>query len=98
MKIWKTLRIKDQDKKISQISIALANYLYKNGPINNIIRKYNISGEDIKELYKYTNNRIAGILMLYGANDTKRIDDIVNRYSSINNIEVIPELEGYIER
>ena len=30
MKIWKTVKLKEQSKEINQISIALSNYIYKN--------------------------------------------------------------------
>ncbi len=100
MKIWAKVHIKDKDKQIDQITRSLTNYLYSNGPILNINRKYNISKEDKKELNEYTANRIAGIMMLFLSKDYKRINDIINKYnidnSSITNI--FPEIEGYIEK
>ena len=56
--------------------------------------------EEIAILDQYTANRIAGILMLYLAKDTKRINDIVNKYHIRDGIiqDIMPELEGYIDR
>ena len=85
MKIWKTVKLKEQSKEINQISIALSNYIYKNSPINDIFRKYNV-------------DRIAGILMLYASKNIDRINDIVNRYNTPTNTIVTPELEAYIEK
>lgn len=100
MKIWSKVFIKDKNKDIELIAKSLTNYLYGYGPILDITRKYNISKEDRTKLDQYTANRIAGILMLYLAKDTKRINDIANKYninaSSIK--QITPEIEGYIEK
>ena len=100
MKIWAKVHIKDKDKEIDQITRSLTNYLYTNGPILNISRKYNLSKEDKKELNEYTANRIAGILMLYLSKDFKRINEIKNKYNIDNNniSTIFPEIEGYIEK
>ena len=34
----------------------------------------------------------------YYAKDYKRISDIVNKYNVSSHIEVIPEIEGYIQK
>ena len=91
MKVWTTLKIKDQNKLINKIAISLTNYIYKNSPINDIVNKYKISDEDKKELDKYTQNRIAGLLMLYGSKNTSRINDIVNKYLTNTDIDISPE-------
>jgi len=79
---------------------AITNYLYGYGPIRDISRKYMIKQEDRVELDKHMMNRIAGLLMLYISKDYKRINDIANKYNyenyEIDNI--IPEIEGYIEK
>lgn len=99
MKKWTVVRLKEQNKDIDQLSKAFSNYLYKNGPINEIVRKYNISTLDRKKLEKYTSDRIAGILLLYLAKDYSKINDIVNHYSiRDDNSKVIPELEVYMDR
>ena len=100
MKIWTKVYLKDQDRNVELISKALTNYLYRQGPIDNICKKYNISSEDKKAHDQYTANRIAGILMLYLAKDTKRINDIVNKYNFDNNLvkSILPEIEGYINK
>ena len=99
MKVWTKVQLKDQDPEISIISKSLSNYIYKNGPITDLIRKYNISANDKKILDEYTTNRIAGLLMLYIANDQNRINNILNKYNNPeDNKNVVPELEGYIEK
>ena len=100
MKVWTKVKLTDRNKDVEVISKSLTNYLYGYGPIQNITRKYQIKEEDRKLLDQYTANRIAGILMLYLANDINRINDIVNKYNIPDDIvkEIIPELEGYIEK
>ncbi len=98
MKVWTTLKVKDENKLINKIAISLTNYIYKNGPINDIVRKYKINNEDKKMLDRYTQNRIAGLLMLYSSKNTSRINDIVNKYLTNTDIDITPELEGYIEK
>lgn len=100
MKIWTKVRLKDKNKDVELIAKSLTNYLYGYGPIQDITRKYNIQKEDRKILDQYTANRIAGILMLYLAKDVNRINDIVNKYNIPEGIikDVVPELEGYIEK
>lgn len=100
MKVWTKVHLKDQDKSVELISKALTNYLYCYGPIDVITKKYNISKEDREVLDQYTANRIAGVLMLYLAGDTRRINDIVNRYNLDNSLvkNILPEIEGYINK
>lgn len=100
MKIWTKVHLKDKNKDVELISKSLTNYLYGYGPIIDIVRKYKISPQDRKILDQYTANRIAGLLMLYLAKDTTRINDIVNKYNIPNGIieNIIPELEGYINK
>lgn len=100
MKIWTKVHLKDKDKNVELISKSLTNYLYGYGPVLDITRKYNINEEDRKILDQYTADRIAGLLMLYLAKDTKRINDIVNKYNIPNGTVdiVVPEIEGYINK
>ena len=100
MKIWANVKIKDKNKDVELIARSLTNYLYGYGPIQDITRKYNISSKDRTILDQYTANRIAGLLMLYLSKDTNRINDIANKYNiNASNIqEIIPEIEGYIEK
>lgn len=100
MKVWTKVHLKDQDRSVELISKALTNYLYGYGPIDEITKKYNISREDRQALDQYTANRIAGILMLYLAGDTRRINDIVNRYNLDSSLvkSILPEIEGYINK
>ena len=100
MKIWTKVHLKDQNKDVELISKSLTNYLYGYGPIMDIVRKYKISQQDRQILDQYTANRIAGILMLYLANDITRINDIVNKYNISQGIveNIIPEIEGYINK
>lgn len=98
MKVWSKLKLKEQNYQVNLMAKSLANYLYKDGPINDITSKYNISIHDRKILDQYTTNRIAGILMLYIAKNKDRINDIVNKYATSDDVLVTPELEGYIEK
>ena len=100
MKVWRKVKLKDRNREVELISKSLTNYLYGYGPIRDLSRKYKISKEDRKLLDQYTANRIAGILLLYMSKDIKRINDIVNKYNVPDGIikEIIPELEGYIDR
>lgn len=100
MKVWTKVHIKDKNKQVEIISKAFTNYLYTYGPILNIFRKYGVSLEDKKALDKYVSNRIAGLLLLYLSKDYKRINDIANKYNIETSriSEIIPEIEGYIEK
>ncbi len=100
MKVWTRVTLNDQDRNSLLISKSLTNYIYGYGPINEICKKYGVSDEDRMKLDRYTTNRIAGILMLYLANDVKRINDIVNKYNVENQFiqGVLPEIEGYINK
>ncbi len=100
MKVWTKVRLKDRNKQVELISKSLTNFLYGYGPIRDLVRKYKIQEADRKIIDQYTANRIAGLLMLYMAKDTNRINNIVNKYNIPDGIvsEIIPELEGYIDR
>jgi len=99
MKVWTKIHLKEQNKEINLISKSLTNYLYGYGPILDITRKYKISKEDRRLLDEYTSNRIAGLLLLYLTKDTDRINDIVNKYNIKEQLKnILPEIEGYIER
>ncbi len=100
MKVWTKVHIREYSKQVGLISDSLTNYLYRYSPINDICRKYHVSEEDKKSLDIYTANRIAGLLMLYLAKDTSRINDIVNKYNIPDKARenILPEIEGYIEK
>ena len=100
MKIWSKVFIKDKNKDVELIAKSLTNYIYGYGPILDISRKYNIDPLDRKKIDQYTANRIAGLLMLYLSKDYRRINDIANKYNinGANITEIIPEIEGYIEK
>ena len=100
MKIWSKVFIKDKNKDVELIAKSLTNYIYGYGPILDISRKYNINPLDRKKIDQYTANRIAGLLMLYLSKDYRRINDIANKYNinGTNITEIIPEIEGYIDK
>ncbi len=99
MKIWTKVHIKDKDRQIEQISKSLTNYLYGYGPIQDISRKYGVDEEDRRILDQYTADRIAGLVMLFFAKNTTRLNDIINKYNITPVIEEInPEIEGYIKK
>lgn len=100
MKYWAKVHIKDKNREVAVLAKSFTNYLYGYGPIQDICRKYGIRAEDRKILDQYTANRIAGLLMLYLAKDYSRINDIANKYN-INAsliVDILPEIEGYIEK
>ncbi len=98
MKVWSRIQIKDKNKDINTISNSLVNYIYKDNPINYLYHKYNINEKEKIAVERYIANRVAGLLLLYFSKDTQRINDIVNKYNINSQKEVIPELEGYIEK
>ena len=99
MKIWAKVHIKDKNKDVETLAKAITNYLYGYGPIEELERKYSISREDRMKLDQTTANRVAGLLMLYLSKDYKRINDIANKYNIATKYgEIIPEIEGYMEK
>ena len=100
MKVWTKVRIKDKNPQVEVISKSFINYLYGYGPIRDLCRKYNVSATDRREIEQYTANRIAGLLLLYLSKDFNRINDIANKYNLdiVSDMEVFPEIEGYIDR
>ena len=100
MKVWTKVSLVDKNKQVEQIGRSLTNYLYEYGPMADIKSKYNISNDDYKEMTQYTANRIAGLLMLYLAQDNSRINDIANKYNFNNTMvkNITPEIEGYINK
>ena len=99
MKVWRNIKIKDQNKDVLILSKCLTNYLYKYGPVQDIYRKYNINSKDRAILDKYTSDRIAGLVMLYISKNYDRINDIANKYNLDDNINSItPEIEAYIDK
>lgn len=101
MKIWKKVSLSAR-KDINLISNALTNYIYKEGPITDIYNKYNVDMKDRELLDLNTSRRIAGLIVLYTIKDTKRINDILNKYNYLLNIntvdDIYPEVEGYVEK
>lgn len=100
MKVWTKVGIRKQNQQVERISKSFLNYLYGYGPIRDICRKYNISPEDRGMLEQYTANRISGLLLLFLSKDYQRINDIANKYdlNSASQLEIFPEIEGYIEK
>ena len=100
MKIWRKARFLKKDPKIENIVNSYVNYIYKDGPIQEIGKKYRIEIGDLIKLNQYTADRIAGLLVLYMAKDYKRLNDIIIRYHNKQLLvgDIIPEIEGYIEK
>ena len=59
-----------------------------------------INEQDKKELDQFMSNKIAGLLMLYLAKDTQRINDILNKYHipDRNYGNLTPEVEVYLNK
>ena len=100
MKVWTRVHISDVDKNVNAIAKAFTNYLYSYGPVRNLYHKYNVSVEDRHIIDQDIANRIAGLLMLYFSKDFNRINDIANKYNidSEKTDQIVPEIEGYIEK
>lgn len=100
MEIWKKVKLSNIDKQTALLTNALTNYIYKEGPIVKIFNKYNVSREDRKILDDYTASRLAGLILLFFSGDSKRINDIANKYNYLVDIDDImkiePEIEGYV--
>jgi len=100
MKVWKKAQFLKKDKKVEELCRSYINYIYKDGPIDYINAKYNIEENDLKILNEHFANRMAGLILLYLAKDKKRLNDIALKYQSTKLLvpEIIPEIEGYIEK
>lgn len=98
MKIWSKIKLKETNKDINAISNSLVNYIYKGNPIIDIFNKYNVTLQEKQIIENYFADRVAGLLLLYFSKDTKRINDIVNKYNFKSSRQVKPELEGYVEK
>ncbi len=98
MKVWKKVKINNQDRTIDAIAHALANYIYKDSNFNFLCTKYKITEEEVKQLKTYQTSRIAGLLLLYLSKDKVRINDIINKYKLYEFEKTTPEVEGYIEK
>ena len=98
MKVWTKIKVKEKNKDINIITNSFVNYIYKENPLNDIYYKYNVRKEERVLVEKHIANRLAGLLLLYFSKDSKRINDIVNKYNFNSSQEVIPELEGYVEK
>ncbi len=100
MKVWTKVHIRDFNRQVTLISSALTRYLFEQTSIDELTEKYNISSIDRISLEKKIANRVAGLFMLYLSHDTKRINDIVNKYHVPDKVieDILPEIEGYIEK
>ena len=93
MKVWSKVKFKKSDKNVNLIAKTLTNYLCH----DNLI--YQRLGKDTQTyMQQDLANKVAGILMLYYAKNYNKISDIVNKYNVSSHIEVIPEIEGYIQK
>lgn len=93
MKVWSKVKFKDSSAQINLIAKALTKYLYHDNFV------YSKVSPEVKDyLEKDLVNKVAGVLMLYYSRDFHRINDIVNKYGQTSNLEVVPEIEGYIQK
>lgn len=98
MKIWTKVKLQEKNIDINIISNSLFKYIKKDSLLDDFFIKYKISPDDKKSIENNMANRIAGLLVLYFSKDTKRINDIINKYNSSSKYDIIPELEGYVEK
>lgn len=93
MKVWQKVSFNQINKEVEQVTRSFTNYLY----YDNIV--YQQLGEESK---KYLNHemqqKISGLLMLYYAKNYERMNDIVNKYDTKVSTNIIPVVEGYVEK
>ena len=100
MKVWTKVKITKKDKELEQIVTSYINYIFKDTAFSYLAKKYQMTEYDVQIFYQKLAARIAGVLLLYLADDKKRLQDILNKYSQENVYlkDLIPEVEGYIDR
>lgn len=69
------------EDNIDNISIALTHYLFRNGPVEDIHSRGNLSQEDMKTLNKFMVNRIAGLLKTINNREWLKLELLLNYYS-----------------
>lgn len=67
-------------KNFDTISIALTHYLFRNGPIEDMHSKGQLSQEDMKTLNKFMVNRISGLLNTLDKGEWLKLELLLNIY------------------
>ena len=84
---------------ISNITKASAYYLYKNGPIKDMIKEGKISEEESNEIKKYMESHLAYLYsVLLEENDIKKFDLIVttmNKFYVNDNEPIVMNDDGF---
>ena len=70
---------------IDMISIALAHYLFRNGPVENMHSEGKLSQKDMKTLNKFIVNRIAGLLKTVNDEEWFKLELLFNFYKHYGN-------------
>lgn len=68
-------------ENFDNISIALTQYLFRSGPIENMQHSGKLSQEDMKILNKFMVNRIAGLLETINNGEWLKVDLLLEKYS-----------------
>ena len=67
-------------RNFDTISIALTHYLFRNGPIEDMHSKGQLSQEDMKTLNKFMVNRISGLLNTLDKGEWLKLELLLNIY------------------
>lgn len=89
-KLFESLNKSSKDRllnenNIDKISIALAHYIFRNGPVEDMHSKGKLSQKDMKILNKFIVNRIAGLLKTINDEDWLKLELLLNYYSIFGN-------------
>lgn len=81
------------EKDVAEISKAVAHYVFRNGPIEDMHANGQLSDGDMKILNKYMNNRIATLLHLLKEQDWLRLALFLDSYKYYGTEWDKPELQ-----
>ena len=89
-KLFESLNKSSKDRllnenNIDKISIALAHYIFRNGPVEDMHSEGKLSQEDMKILNKFIVNRIAGLLKTINDGDWLKLELLLNYYRFFGN-------------
>ena len=81
------------EKDVGELSKAVAHYVFRNGPVEDMHSNGQLSNSDMKTLNKYMNNRIATLLHLLKEQDWLRLALFLDSYKCYGTEWDKPELQ-----
>lgn len=81
------------EKDIAEVSKAIAHYVFRNGPVEDMHADGQLSDSDMKILNKYMNDRIATFLYLLKEQDWLRLALFLDKYKYYGSEWDKPELK-----